>query len=151
MDRRSFIAASVAASFVFATPTIAQNAETDNLMISGAFTRASPKMAGAGAGFMTITSKGAADRLVGFKSPNCERPELHTHIHDNGMMRMRQVEAIDVPAGGMVELKPGSFHLMFIKLSEQLIEGDTVEATLIFEQAGEVPVTLAVKGPGAMN
>ncbi len=151
MDRRSFIAASVAACFVFASPSFSQDVETDNLVISGAFSRASPKMAGAGAGFMTITSKGTADRLIGFKSPNCERPELHTHIHDNGMMRMRQVDAIDVPAGGMVELKPGSFHLMFIKLSEQLIEGETVEATLIFEKAGEVPVTLTVKGPGAMN
>ena len=151
MDRRSFIAASVAACFVFATPTVAQDFETDNLLISGAFTRASPKMAGAGAGFMTITSKGAADRLVGFKSPNCERPELHTHIHDNGMMRMRQVDGIDVPAGGTVELKPGGFHLMFIKLNKQLIEGETIPATLIFEQAGEVPITLVVKGPGAMN
>lgn len=99
---------------------------------------------------MTITSKGEADRLVAFKSPACNRPELHTHIHDNGVMRMRQVEAIDVPAGGSVKLEPGSFHLMCIDLNGQLVEGAEIEATLSFEKGGDVMVKLPVKGPGAM-
>lgn len=64
-------------------------------------------------------------------------------------MRMRQVEAIDVPAGGSAELKPGGLHLMMIDLTGQLVEGETVDVTLVFEQAGEVNVTLPIKGPGA--
>jgi copper(I)-binding protein len=77
--------------------------------------------------------------------------ELHTHIEENGMKAMRKVDFIDVPASGSVELKPGSFHVMFIKLKDQLKEGQQVTVTLVFEKAGEVAVTLPVKGPGAMN
>ncbi|UWQ07870.1 copper chaperone PCu(A)C [Aliiroseovarius crassostreae] len=150
MDFRSLIAASVAACFVIAPPVFAEDVATDNLEISGGFSRASPKMAKAGVGFMTITSKGAADRLIAFTSPSCNRPELHTHIRDNGVMRMRQVEAIDVPAGGSVKLEPGSFHLMCIDLNGQLVEGEMLEATLSFETAGDVVVKLPIKGPGAM-
>lgn len=150
MDLRSLIAASVAACFVFATPGISEEITTDNLVISDGFSRASPKMAKAGVGFLTITSKGEADRLVGFTSPACNRPELHTHIHDNGVMRMRQVEAIEVPAGGTVKLEPGSLHLMCIDLVGQLKEGEAIEATLNFEKAGEIMVKLPIKGPGAM-
>lgn len=151
MDFRSLVAASVAACFVFATPGLSEEVSTDNLVISDGFSRASPKMAKAGVGFMTITAKTTADRLISFTSPACNRPELHTHIHDNGVMRMREVEAIDVPAGGMVKLEPGSFHLMCIDLTGQLVEGEMMEATLTFEQAGEVSVKLPIMGPGAMK
>lgn len=150
MNRRLLLccAAAFAAAPLVST---AQDAATDSLEISGAFSRASPKMATVGAGFMTIRSKGDADRLIAFTSPSCERPELHTHVHDNGMMKMRQVEAIEVPAGGEVVLKPGSYHLMCIGLTAPLEKGTSLEATLTFEKAGEVKVSLPVKGPGAMN
>ena len=148
IHRRSMIAG-LAAAGLLANPTRAQDATTETLEISGAFARATADMAMAGAAFMTITSRGAADRLVAFSSPACTRPELHTHINDNGVMRMRQVEAIDVPAGGTVELKPGGLHLMMIDLTRQLVEGETVEVTLVFESAGEVSVTLPIKAPGA--
>ncbi len=151
MKRRTFIA-SAAATMSFALhPALAEDVQTENLVISGAFSRANPKTAMAGAGFMIIRSLGEADRLIGFTSPACNRPELHTHINDNGIMRMREVEAIDVPAGGEARLEPGGLHLMFIDLNQQFVEGESLEATLIFEKAGEVPITLVIKGPGAMN
>ncbi len=150
-SRRATLISLAAACCMTAVPALSQDAKTANLEISGGFTRASPKMAHAGAGFMTIRSLGAADRLLGFASPACERPELHTHLHDNGVMRMRQVDAIDIPAGGEAVLQPGGLHLMFIGLNGQLAEGDTVPVTLIFEQAGEVQISLPVKAPGAMN
>lgn len=150
MKRTTLLAAAAAALMIPMTAS-AQEAMTETLEISGAFTRASPKMAKAGAGFMTIRSKGPADRLVGFRSPACNQPELHTHLHDNGVMRMRQVQAIDIPAGGEAVLKPGSLHLMFIDLNTVLEEGAMIEATLIFEQAGEVALSLPVKAPGAMK
>lgn len=148
IHRRTMIAGLVAAGLL-ANATHAQEATTDTLEISGGFARASAGMAKAGAAFMTITSLGEADRLVAFSSPACARPELHTHINDDGVMRMRQVEAIDVPAGGSAELKPGGLHLMMIDLTGQLVEGETVDVTLVFEHAGEVNVTLPIKGPGA--
>ena len=149
MKRRTALFAAVALTMTAAFPAFAQEALTDTLEITGGFTRAS--VSPNGAGFLTIRSKGEADRLVAFRSPQCNRPELHTHINDNGIMRMRQVEAIDVPAGGMVELKPGGLHLMMIDLTGPLAEGDIVDVTLIFEKAGEVAVSLPVKKPGAMN
>ena len=148
IHRRSIIAG-LAAAGLLANPTRAQDATTETLEISGAFARATADMAMAGAAFMTITSHGAADRLVAFSSPACTRPELHTHINDNDVMRMRQVEAIDVPAGGSAVLKPGGLHLMLIDLTGRLVEGETVEVTLVFETAGEVTVRVPIKGPGA--
>jgi periplasmic copper chaperone A len=151
IPRRAVIASLALAGLFLSTPVHAQSASTDNLEISGGFARASAGMAMAGAGFMTITSRGEPDRLLAFSSPACTRPELHTHINDNGVMRMREVEAIDIPAGGQAELKPGGLHLMMIDLTGQLVEGETVEVTLVFEQAGDVTLTLPIKGPGATN
>ena len=154
MKRRAFtltLVALAAAALPLAAPAAAQDAETETLQISGGFTRASPMVAGAGAGFMTIRSRGPADRLIAFESPACTRPELHTHVAEDGMMRMRQVDAIDIPAGGMAELKPGGLHLMFIDMPAPFTEGSMVPVTLIFENAGKVEITLPVKGPGAMN
>jgi len=151
MNRRLFTMCAITALVFSPFPVIAQEAKTQNLEISGAFARASPKMVSAGAGFMTIRSLGDSDRLIGFSSPACEQPELHTHIHDNGMMRMRQVDAIDIPAGGEAKLEPGGLHLMFIGLTGKLAEGESVDVTLTFEKAGEVNITLPIKKSGAMN
>lgn len=152
MKRRVFVATGLAAALGLTGAAIAGDVMADGIEISGAFTRASPKMAMAGAGFMTIRSLGESDRLLGFTSPACERPELHTHLKgDDGIMKMRKVEFIDIPAGGEAKLQPGGLHLMFIKLTDQLVEGAEISATLIFEKAGEVPITLPVKKPGAMN
>jgi len=70
---------------------------------------------------------------------------------DGGMMRMRQVEAINIPAGGEVTLELGGLHMMFINLTAALIEGQGVAATLLFDKAGEVPVTLPVHGPSTIK
>lgn len=151
MKRRSVVLGLVVMSVFVAGAGVAQQASAPGIEIEGGFLRASPGMAPTGAGFMTIRSTGAADRLVGFHTPACTRPELHTHIDDNGIMRMRQVPAIEVPAGGMAELKSGGLHLMLIDLVAPLTEGDVVPVTLVFEQAGEVTVQMPVKKIGAMN
>ncbi len=151
MNRRTFLTNGAAFFTLGALPALAQQASTESLEITGGFLRASPKMVSAGAGFMQITSTGPAGRLIGFSSPACAHGELHTHIHDNGMMRMRQVEAIDIPAGGTAVLEPGGFHLMFIDLVQPLSEGESVPVTLMFEQAGTVEMSLPVKGAGAME
>jgi len=148
--RRAFTAA-FAAALCLAAPLRAQDTFTETLEIAGGFARASPMVASAGAGFMTIRSLGPADRLTGFRSPACDRPELHTHVNDDGMMRMREVEAIEIPAGSEAVLEPGGLHLMFIDLAAPLVEGEMVEVTLLFEQAGELTLSLPVKGPGAMQ
>jgi copper(I)-binding protein len=151
MKRRSVILGIATMAALSATSLQAQQAQAPGLDISGGFLRAAPMVSRTGAGFMIIRSTGPADKLLAFRSPACTRPELHTHINDNGIMRMREVPEIDVPAGGEARLQPGGLHLMFIDLTTQLTEGEMVPVTLIFEKAGEVQIELPVKRPGAMN
>ncbi len=151
IDRRALLTRLTAVAVCLTTPAFAQQAATDNLEISGGFARATPELAKVGAAYLTITSLGTADRLVGFTTPACNRPELHTHIDEDGVMRMRQVDAIDVPAGGVAELKPGGLHMMLIDLNGHLVEGETLDLTLVFEEAGEVAVTVPIKALGAMG
>lgn len=148
--RRTLIASLASATLILASPVFGQTAMTENLEITGAFARATAPMARVGAAFMTIRSLGVADRLVGYATPVCNRPELHTHIENDGIMQMRQVEAVEVPAGGVVELKPGGYHLMMIDLNQQLVEGETIPLTLTFEKAGDVALEIPVLPIGAM-
>lgn len=133
-------------------PAHAEPVKAGAMEIESAFARASPKVARAGAGFMTLRNTGTeADRLIAASSEVSAVTELHTHINDNGVMRMRQVEAIDIPAGGTVELKPGGLHVMFMNLHGPLMEGTEFPVILRFERAGEVTVTIPVKGVAAMG
>lgn len=103
-----------------------------------------------GAGFMTIRNTGtAADRLVSASSPVAVRVELHTHLRDGDVMRMRPVQDIPVPAGGSATLAPGGLHLMFMGLNRALVAGETIPVTLRFAEAGEVTVQLRVQAAGA--
>jgi periplasmic copper chaperone A len=105
---------------------------------------------GTGAGFLSIANRGStADRLVGASSPIARVVEIHTHIREGDILRMRPVAAVDLPPGGTVTLQPGGFHLMLIGLKEPLIQGQSVPLTLRFERAGEVQVMLAVQPAGA--
>lgn len=151
MKRRTLLLAALACAAAPVLSACAQDAAAGSLTISGGFARSSPMMANAGAAFLTVRNTGEADRLIAFKTEACEKPELHTHIEEDGMMAMRKVEAIDVPANGEAVLKPGGFHLMFIGLKAPLVEGETVAVTLVFEKAGDVALSLPVKAPGAMN
>lgn len=105
-----------------------------------------------GGGFLTIRNTGATpDRLVSATSPAAGRTELHTHIRDGDVMRMRPVNDIPVPANGEVTLQPGGLHLMLIGLTQPLNQGGSVPVTLRFERAGEVTIQLAVQAAGARN
>ena len=102
------------------------------------------KMGGA---FMKIHNDEAQkDFLVGGSSPVADRVEVHTHINDNGVMRMREVKGgIPLEAKGVTELKPGSYHVMFMGLKKPLKEGEKVPVTLKFKNAKPQTVELEVK------
>jgi copper(I)-binding protein len=123
-----------------------------DIEVSGAFVRASPAVANAGAGFVTIHNNGAAaDRLVGAETDASKTAELHTHIKDGEVYRMRQVDAIPVPAHGTAELKPGGDHIMLMNLNGPLKAGGVVHAKLKFEKAGTVAVDMPIMGMGAIS
>jgi periplasmic copper chaperone A len=105
---------------------------------------------GVGGAFMRIANRGAtADRLVAASSPVARAVELHATLRDGEVMRMRPVQAIDLPPHGEVQLRPGGLHMMLLGLNRPLAEGERVPVTLTFEHAGSIAVELAVQGPGA--
>ncbi|MEM8571958.1 MAG: copper chaperone PCu(A)C [Pseudomonadota bacterium] len=103
----------------------------------------------AAGGFLTLTNTGDTDdRLIAVRA-DFPRMELHTTIEEDSIMRMMQVEAIEIPAGETVALEPGGFHVMFMGLDGDPFEvGEKVPATLVFEQAGEIAVEFAVESRG---
>ena len=119
-----------------------------SLTLEAPWTRAAGP-GGQGAGFLTIRNTGAADRLLSASTPAAGRTELHTMLRDGDIMRMRQVEAIAVPANGAVSLAPGGLHIMLLGLTRPLVVGESVPLTLVFEQAGAVTLQLAVQAAGA--
>ncbi len=122
------------------------------IVVENPWARASAGSAKSGGAFMTIKNRGKeADRLIAAKSPVAKRASLHQTLIKDGVMKMRPAGAIDVPAGGMVMLKPGSYHVMFMGLREPLKKGATFPLALTFEKAGEIVVTVSVRKAGAMN
>lgn len=115
--------------------------------ISGGLVRPAP-LGRTTAAYFTLKGAGTADRLLSASSPVADRIELHESTEVDGMMRMQALDqGLAVPADGLVELKPGGLHLMFLGLKRPLAPGDTVPVTLTFESAGEVTLSLPVAVP----
>ena len=128
----------------------AGSAVADGIMVTDAFARASAGAAKNGAAFMTLKNHaGRDDHLVAVRTARARKAELHTHIHDQGVMRMRPVARITVPAGAVAALKPGGNHVMLMGLTAPLKEGETLSITLVFEHAGEIAVAVPVGAIGA--
>ena len=118
-------------------------AETQPITVENPYARAVPPTARNSGAFMLIRNDSDQDRkVVAAKSDVSEITELHNHIHDNGVMRMRRVDAIDVPAHGSVALEPGSYHVMLINLKQPLKPQDPVHIDLTLDDGSTVPVDL---------
>lgn len=120
-----------------------------NLGVTMPWSRALPPTAHTGALFVSIRNQGEKDYLEAAHADIAEAAELHTHVHENGLMRMRQVERIEVPAGGTLELAPGSFHIMLIGLREPLREGMHFPVRLEFAASGNVELQAEVRSMDA--
>ncbi len=152
MNKPAFIVTAVLAAAV-AMPAQAEDVTVGPFKISSAWTRATPKGASVGGGYLTITNAGAApDRLLAGSSDVSSRFEIHEMSMDNGVMKMRPVaKGIEIKPGQTVEFKPGGYHVMFVGLKQPLAQGEGVKATLVFEKAGKVDVTFAVEGIGVQT
>ena len=141
----------LAAALLLPLPALAQSAPTraGDIAIEAPWTRAAGAN-GTGAGFMTLRNTGTApDRLLSAATPAARTVELHTHIRDGDVMRMRPVADIPVPPGQTIRLQPGGLHVMLIGLTRPLERGQQVPLTLRFERGGEVTVMLDVQAAGA--
>jgi len=169
----SIAAIGAAAAVLFLGPCLAQ-AQSQTIKISNAWARSAPmahsgmgsgsmdkgsmdkgsmqkgdmgKMEGAnGAIYVTVANTGAqADSLLSASSDAAQTVELHETKNDAGVMKMRPVAKIDVPAGGKIEMKPGGYHVMLLGLKRDLKKGDKVPVTLKFERGGEVSAEATVR------
>ncbi len=118
-----------------------------DIAVSDAFVRLPPPGQSISAAFLTLSNSGDAKKLVKADSPVANNVELHNHIHDGGVMRMRQVTAIDIPAKGKVVLQPGGYHVMLIGLKAPLQDGQKVPLTLTFDDGSSKAVSAPVQGP----
>ena len=95
---------------------------------------------------MTIHNASSAERkLVKATSPISDKVQLHTHMNENGVMKMREIPEIVVPASGKVELKPGSYHIMLIEMKSELKEGDLVPISMSFDDGSTSEVEATVR------
>lgn len=114
--------------------------------------RAVPPGQSNSAAFMSLHNASAEDRaLIGAESPAAEVVELHTHVEEDGLMRMRRVEQIPVAAGATTTLAPGGLHIMLIGLKSELQPGQTVELTLIQDDGERIAVQAPVRHIEAMH
>ena len=137
----------VCALFLFSAPLAAEG-----IMVDDAYIRSSTAKSTSGAAFMVVMNhSGADDRLIGASSDVADKVELHSHTSDdNGVMRMGEIEGgVAIAADDMHAFKRGGDHLMFMGLTGALVEGETLEVTLEFENAGEVVVPLLIGAPNA--
>lgn len=99
-----------------------------------------------GAVYATIRNEGPSDdTLLSAASSVAEKVELHEVKNEAGVMAMRPIDKLAVPAGGVVEMKPGGYHIMLLGLKRELNPGDTVPVTLTFQKAAPVSVTATVR------
>lgn len=117
----------------------------DAPVVSQAWARATPPGVGVGAAYMVITGGNRDDRLVGASSGRADMVELHDVTEVDGVAKMREIEALEIPAKGRVELAPKGRHLMLMGLDAPLVAGQRFDVTLRFEVSGPQVVTVTVR------
>lgn len=127
------------------SPAFAHDYKIGTLEVGHPWTRASSgKVAG---GFLTITNRGPQpDRLVGGSFENADKVEIHESTMEGNVAKMRAAAGgIEIKPGETVELKPGSFHIMFMGLTQPVKDGEKIKGTLVFEKAGTLAVEYTVQ------
>ncbi len=135
-------------AFVAASAFAGDDVKHGNLTIGHPWARATPGAVKNSAAFMTLSAKDTADKLIGVSGDVAREIQIHTMITEAGVMKMREIKSLDVPANGKTELKPGGLHIMLIGLKDGLKDGTKFPLTLKFEKAGEVKVTVTAEKAG---
>ena len=123
-------------------------AHAGDIALEHPWSRATPAGAPVAAGYVTLKNSGAAaDKLVSATADVAGKVEVHEMAMDNGVMKMRQIPGIEIPAGQTLALKPGSYHVMLLDLKQQVKDGDTVPITLEFVGLDNKKHTMEIKAP----
>ncbi|GAK33685.1 hypothetical protein JCM17846_12820 [Iodidimonas nitroreducens] len=117
--------------------------------ISEAWARETPQGAPNAALYLTIANEGDIDdRLLSVATDLAAHAGIHSTSEEDGMMRMRSVEALRIPARETISLAPGALHIMLMGLEKPLVKGDEISINLIFEESGEQMIRIPVLGMG---
>ncbi len=119
---------------------------SENLQLSNPFARKAQKGQNSAAFVKITNTHDKAQKIMAATSPVANTIELHTSFEEGGVHRMRPVEFIEAPAGGVVELKSGGFHIMLIDLKHDLVTGQEIPVTLEMENGNKIDATYKVKG-----
>lgn len=121
-------------------------AQAQDIQIEHQYARAASPIAKTGATFMHIMNIGHHnDRLIAARTDAAKMPELHTHIMEDGVAKMRQIEGgIEILAGEATILERGGLHVMLMGLTRPFIQGEVITLTLIFENAGEITIEVPI-------
>lgn len=95
--------------------------------------------------FMIVNETETPDRLISAKTPAARKAEVHNHLMQDGIMKMRKVDGLEIAAGGSVMFKPGGYHLMLFGLTGPLKDGASIEVELTFETAGAMTLQVPIK------
>ena len=134
---------------VFAAGLASGAAAAADVDVEAAWARASAGPARNGVAYVTLANRGGPTALVGAETPVAARAELHAHVMDGDIARMRQVERVELAAGGRVAFAPGGLHLMLMELDTPLAEGASFPLTLRFADGDTRTVEVAVGGVAA--
>ena len=137
--------------FAATTSAFAQDTKIGAITIDHPWARATPGAVKNSAAFMSFHNKGAADKLISVTGEIAKEIQIHSMITEAGVMKMREIKSLDIPANGKAELKPGGFHIMLIGIPDGLKEGTKFPLKLKFEKAGEITVQVTAEKPGAHN
>lgn len=133
-----------ALSALFAAPALAGGA--DDVTVVDPYVRLVPPGTPATGAFFTLKNNGGKDhKVVKAESTAAKVTELHNHIHEGGMMKMRPVKDIDIKAKGEAVLQPGGLHVMLIDLKQPLQEGGSVAIKLTFEDNSSKEISVPVR------
>jgi len=138
--------------FFFTQPLFAHEFKKGELEIVHPWSRATPEGAKVAGGYLVINNDGKeADRLIAATGEIAGKTEIHEmKVDDKGVMIMRPLaDGLAIPAEGKAELKPGSYHIMFMDLKHGIKQGDKFKGSLTFEKAGTVDVEYAVNALGS--
>ena len=131
---------------LFAALAFPLRADPLPLVVSDAYVRTAPPGQTLTAAFATIANKGSQScLLVAAQTPIAGRIEIHQHLHRDGMMSMRPVDAVEIAGGETVQFQPGGYHLMLFDVEAEFAQRQTVPMLLITENCGNTEVAAEVR------
>src|SRR5258707_963085 len=139
-------------ALVFGAQSHAQTPGQNTIVVEQPWARATPAGAKTGAVYVTLINNGSTgDRLLGATTPAADKVQFHSASEENGVSRMREMRAVEVPPGARVSLNPGGMHIMVGGLKQPLKEGKIFPVTLAFEKGGKEDVSVPIAKVGAMQ